>query len=136
MVNDTIADLIIRIKNSYLARQKSLTAPYSKIGAGILKILKEEGFIKDFKTVKEKFLHSKNTYSVFEIDLLYKNRLPAMTNIRRISKPGVRIYTEARKIPYVLSGYGIAIISTPKGIISGKEAKKKALGGEIICSVW
>jgi len=129
MVNDSIGDLLIRIKNGYLARHKTLSIPYFKLGEKLANILVKEGYIEDVKIegVKKKELL---------IKLKYDKKTPALTNLKRVSKPGLRIYVRKNNIPRVLGGLGITILSTSKGLITGKEAKKKGLGGEILCKVW
>lgn len=123
---DPIANLLTVIRNGYMARKKTISVPYSKLKEEILKILTKERYISSSK-LKEKEL---------EITLKYENDKPALLGIRRVSKPGLRIYRGAKKIPKVLSSYGITIVSTSKGVMTDKEAKKMKLGGEIICQVW
>lgn len=130
MTNDSISDFLTRIKNAYLARHKSVELSYVKTLFQIGKILKSEGFIKDLKVA------TKDGKKTINIELLYVNRKPALFNIVRVSKPGLRVYVGRSRIPYVYGGIGTAIISTSKGFMTGKEARKKGLGGEVICKVW
>jgi len=129
MVSDSIADLLIRIKNGYLARKKSVLVPYFKLGEKLLKILTKEGFIGEFK------IESSSGKNLL-INLKYDKKIPLLTDVTRVSKPGLRIYVSKGRIPRVLGGIGIVIISTPKGLMTGREAKKQGLGGELLCKVW
>ncbi len=127
MMTDPIADLLTRIRNASRAGHSKVEAPASKIKAGICKVLKEEGFIRSFKImVKDQG----------EINLKIALRENAIVGIKRISKPGLRIYKGYQEMPKVLSGLGISVVSTSEGIISSKEAFKKKVGGEVICNVW
>ncbi len=130
MIIDPISDMLTRIRNSVAIRQESVEMPASKIKEAILAILKKEGYIADFK------VKSKNGFSVIKVDLEYKNGESPIQHIERVSKPGLRIYTPATRIPRVLSGFGLIIISTPQGVMSGRNARKKGIGGEVICKVW
>jgi len=130
MTTDPIADLCARIRNAYQVRHKSVAVPYSKIKEEIAKILVAEEYLKEIKVEgegKEKRL---------VLTLRYKDKEPVLTGIKRVSRPGRRLYTRADKIPVVLSGLGISIISTPQGLMTNRKAWKKNLGGEIICRVW
>jgi len=131
MVNDLISDVLTRIKNASNAKHKFVVAPSSKVVIEILKVLKEEGFIKDFELIQiDEKPHVK-------IHLKYgPNKEPFILGIRRISKPGRRIYVGKDELPKVFDGFGIAIISTPKGIVSDKVARKLGQGGEVLCFVW
>lgn len=127
---DPIANFLTNIRNGYTANKKSVTAPYSKIKASLAKILSQSGYVGAVKvtgTVPNK---------VIEIELNYDNKLPLLTHISRYSKPSVRHYTPASKIPYALSGKGIVILTTSKGLMTGREARKLGIGGEIICRAW
>lgn len=128
-MSDPIADLLIRIKNGYLAKKKLVEVPWSKILEGIAKILKGGGYLKKVEVKEDKF-------RALVLNLKYVKGCPALTNVKRISKPGVRRYVKAKNIKPVLNGLGIMIVSTPQGLMSGKEAKKKGLGGEILAEVW
>ena len=128
---DPIADMITRIRNAQLRTLNSVSIPSSKFRARILDVLKEEGYISDYKLLSD----AKNKGSLI-INLKYNNGLPVIKEIRRISKPGRRIYTKADSIPRIQSGLGIAIVSTSMGIMSDNDARSKNIGGEIICKVF
>jgi small subunit ribosomal protein S8 len=135
-VNDPIADMLTRIRNAVIAGHTVTAMPSSKMKADIAKILKEEGFIKSFQIVDGE----KPGQKVLRIRLKYvgerRDRKPILSGIQRVSRPGRRIYTGKRDIPWVLSGMGIAILSTPKGVMTGKQARKLGVGGEVVCKVW
>ena len=128
---DPIADMITRIRNAQMRTLNTVSIPSSKFRARILDVLKEEGYISDYKFLSD----AKNKGSLI-INLKYNNGLPVIKEIRRISKPGRRIYTKADSIPKIQSGLGIAIVSTSMGIMSDNDARSKNIGGEIICKVF
>ena len=128
---DPVADMIARIRNANLRTLSSVSIPSSKFRAKILEVLREEGYISDYKLLLDK----RKKGSII-VNLKYNNRLPVIKEIRRISKPGRRIYTKADSIPRIQSGLGIAIVSTSKGIMSDNDARLKNIGGEIICKVF
>ena len=128
---DPIADMITRIRNAQLRTLESVSIPSSKFRARILDVLKKEGYISDYKLLSD----AKNMGSLI-INLKYYNGLPVIKEIRRISKPGRRIYTKEDSIPKIQSGLGIAIVSTSMGIMSDNDARSKNIGGEIICKVF
>ena len=128
---DPIADMITRIRNAQLRTLDTVSIPSSKFRARILDVLKEEGYISDYK-----FLSDEENKGSLIINLKYYNGLPVIKEIRRISKPGRRIYTKADSIPKIQSGLGIAIVSTSMGIMSDNDARSKNIGGEIICKVF
>ena len=128
---DPIADMITRFRNAQLRGLSTVNIPSSKFRARILDVLKSEGFISDYKLLPDK----KNKGSLL-VDLKYTNGSPVITEIRRVSKPGRRIYTRADSIPKIKSGLGIAIMSTSMGIMSDNDARSKNVGGEIICRVF
>ena len=131
MMTDPIADMLIRIKNSLMARHKSVSIPSSKIKLEIARILKEEGYIEDFKYINEK------PQPQIEIILKYdENKRPVIAGVKRISNPGRRIYKGYKDLPKVLDGLGIAIISTSQGIMTDHEARKRKIGGEVLCEIW
>ncbi|MCU4138748.1 MAG: Ribosomal protein S8 [Thermodesulfobacteria bacterium] len=131
MMTDPIADMLIRIKNALMARHKSVRIPSSKIKLEIARILKEEGYIEDFKYINEK------PQPQIEIILKYdENKRPVIAGVKRISKPGRRIYKGYKDLPKVLDGLGIAIISTSQGIMTDHEARKRKIGGEVLCEIW
>ena len=128
---DPIADMITRIRNAQLRTLDSVSIPSSKFRARILDVLREEGYISDYK-----FLSGVKNKGSLIVNLKYNNGLPVIKEIRRISKPGRRIYTKADSIPKIQSGLGIAIVSTSMGIMSDNDARSKNIGGEIICKVF
>lgn len=132
MLSDPIADFLARIKNGYLSKKKEIFVPYSKIKENLAKILVEEGYLTNSKKQEAK---SKKQDELV-LTLKYEGKKQALTDIQRVSKPGLRIYVGKTKIPKVLGGLGIAIVSTSKGLMTDKEARKKWLGGEVICKVW
>ena len=131
MVTDPIADMLTRIRNANAMRYKEVEIPSSKIKIEIAKILKNEGFINDYKIKKN------NVQDVIVLSLKYgENKERVITGLKRISKPGLRVYVKAEEIPKVLNGLGIAIMSTSKGILTGKDAKASNLGGEVLAYIW
>lgn len=129
-MTDPIADMIIRIKNALMAGHDRVSVPHSKIKMAIAEILKTEGYIVDVA------LEPVKPQAVIEIALKYVGKTPAITDVRRMSKPGRRLYAPAGEIPSALGGYGITIMSTSKGIMTGKTARKQNVGGELICQIW
>ena len=127
---DPIADMITRIRNAQLRTLNSVSIPGSKFRAKILDVLRDEGYISDYK-----YKSDKNKGSLV-VNLKYNNGLPVIKEIKRISKPGRRVYSRATSIPRVMNGLGLAILSTPKGVMSDAEARKNNVGGEIICRVF
>jgi small subunit ribosomal protein S8 len=130
-LSDPIGDFLTRLRNSVRANQNETTVPYSKIKASIAHILKQEGYIQDYTVdTGEGFpkIRVQNRYS--------SKQSPALTGVKRVSRPGLRKYVGVDEIPRVLGGLGTAILSTPQGIVSGKEAKRKNVGGEILAVVW
>ncbi|WP_456456467.1 30S ribosomal protein S8 [Thermovibrio sp.] len=140
MMMDTVADFLSRIRNASMVYKEYADAPYSKVNEAIAKILKEEGFIKDFEVLEEPFKRSKNPENkkkVLRVYLKYgPNRERVINEIKRVSKPGRRIYVGKDEIPLVKAGLGVAILSTNKGIIPGYKARKLGVGGEVLCYVW
>lgn len=130
-VTDPIADLLTRMRNANQMRYNEVVVPSSKVKMEIVKILKTEGYIADYKTEKGEVQDN------IIITLKYgKNKERVISGLKRISKPGLRVYAKAEEIPTVLNGLGISIVSTSKGIMTGKEAKKENLGGEVLAYVW
>ncbi len=132
MVTDSVGDFLTRIRNANLRREDKLSMPSSKILASIAGILKKEGFIEDFEEEGK----SENKLKNLIIKLKYESDLPRIRGLKRVSKPGVRIYVGYRDIPKVLSGYGISILTTSQGIMTGDRAKKEHVGGELLCQIW
>ena len=129
-VTDPIADLLARIRNGAHAQKKDMFVPYSRIKAEIIRILKEEGYISDYS------LDTSAAHPRIKITNRLVNRSSAITGLRRVSRPGLRRYVGADEIPRVLGGMGVAILSTPRGVLSGREAKKQKVGGELLAYVW
>lgn len=129
MINDPIADLLTRIRNANQRKHKTVSYAYSKVKEQITKILKEEGYITDF------IIEGEGVNKQIIVTLKYKGNAKVITGLRRISKPGLRIYSEAAKLPKVLNGYGIGIISTSKGIMTDAKARELKLGGEVMAFV-
>lgn len=130
MVTDPIADMLTRIRNAVMARHDTVLVPASKMKLSIAKILKEEGFISDYSVLRGK------PQRMIKITLKYIDEQPAVTGLERVSKPGLRVYVGRGEIPRVYGGLGIAILSTSKGIMTGQEAWRRKLGGELLCYVW
>ncbi len=131
MMTDPIADMLIRIKNALFARHKMVVVSASKLKLAILKVLKEEGYIEDFHYIDEK------PQGKIQIILKYdENKKPVITGVKRVSKPGRRIYMGYKDLPRVMNGLGIAIVSTSQGIMTDHEARKRRIGGEVICEIW
>ena len=136
MINDPIADMLTRIRNAQMAGHADVAMPCSNIKKEIARILKEEGFIEDFEVVEGE----KTSQTTLQIKIKYagerRSRRPVITGIERVSRPGRRVYTRHDEIPWVLSGMGISILSTPKGVMTGQRARQEGVGGEILCKVW
>ncbi len=130
MYTDTIADMLTRIRNAIMANHERVEVPSSKVKKVIVNILKEEGYIKNFKVVEEQ---GKERIVVY---LKYLNQESVIRGLERVSKPSLRVYTGKDDIPVVMGGYGIAIISTSQGIMTGKKATDLGIGGEVLCRVW
>jgi small subunit ribosomal protein S8 len=130
-MTDPLADMFTRIRNGSKAKFEKVDIPSSKMKREIAKILKEEGFIKNFKVVADEDQHE-----VIRIFLRYDVNQKELIHIRRISKPGRRVYVGKDDIPSVMSGLGFSILSTPKGILTDKSARKADVGGEVLCSIW
>lgn len=130
-MTDPIADMLTRIRNANQMRYKEVEVPASKIKLEIARILKEQGFISDYEVREEK------VQNVMVLNLKYgQNKERVITGLKRISKPGLRVYAKAEEVPSVLNGLGIAIVSTSKGIMTDKEARKQSLGGEVLAYIW
>ena len=130
MVTDPIADMLTRIRNAKQMRYKEVEVPASKIKVEIARILKEQGFISNYKVSKD------SIQNVITLELKYVQKERVITGLKRISKPGLRVYASAQDIPRVLNGLGIAIISTSKGLMTDKEARTQNLGGEVLAYIW
>lgn len=129
-VTDPIADMLTRIRNAGMARHQSVLIPMSKMKLSIARILKDEGYIRDFDIPSDEQRY-------FRVWLKYgADKKPLMTGLKRVSKPGLRVYSPRAELPVVLGGLGVAIISTSQGIMTGQEAWRRNLGGEVLCYVW
>lgn len=130
-VNDPISDMLTRVRNAGMARQTETTMPSTKILVAIAKVLKDEGYVEDFRVVE------KRPQNQLVISLCYgPDKRHTIREIKRVSKPGLRVYAGKDEIPRVRSGLGIAIVSTPEGVLSGYEARRRGIGGEVICTVF
>jgi len=130
-ITDPIADLLTRIRNASSAKHATVEIPASNMKKSISKILVDEGYVKNMKVISD------NKQGIIRLTLKYEDdRTPAITGLRRVSKPGLRIYTSSEKMPRVLRGLGIAIVSTPKGVMTDKQARKENVGGEVLAFVW
>ena len=132
--SDPIADMLTRIRNALMAKRSSVEIPSSKMKVEIARILKEEGYVLDYR------VDNSGTFPVIQIDLKYygdrRNRRPVITKLERVSKPGRRIYRGRKELPRVLAGAGISIVTTPKGVMTASEARRQRVGGEVLCNVW
>ena len=134
MLSDPIADLLTRIRNAILVGHASVSMPHSHIKVAVAEILKQEGYIEDVTIGDE------TPFKLIHIKLKYwgkrRERRPVITGLKRISKPGRRVYVNSDQIPWVMSGMGISILTTPKGVMTGQSARRQGIGGEVICYVW
>jgi len=129
-LNDPISNLLTIIRNGIQVKKETVDIPASKLMGSILQIFKDDGYIEDFRLMKN------NVQGSYKIYLKYKNRVPAIIGLKRISKSGLRVYVNADEIPRVLNGLGTAAISTSKGVISNHQARKLKIGGEVLCHIW
>lgn len=129
-VTDPISDFLLRIRNASKAKKLRVEIPASKMKVGLAEILKKESFIHDYSIVED------NKQNVIKIQLKYRDGSSAITGMKRISKPGLRIYKDATQLPRVYNGLGTAVISTSKGLMTDKEARSQSAGGEVICYIW
>ena len=132
MVTDTISDMLTRIRNANMVKHQIVQIPVTKMSIAIANILKEEGFIDDFNNYQE----DKRGYLLLSLKYIGKSREPVISKIKRISKPGLRVYTDSKTLPVVLGGLGFAILSTSKGVITAKKASQIGVGGEVLCYIW
>lgn len=136
MMSDPIADMLTRIRNALMVRKEQVDVPASKLKVEIARILKEEGYIETYEIVQP----DDKPYSLIVIKLKYygdrRDRRPVITNIERVSKPGRRVYSKRTEMPRVMSGLGIAIVTTPKGVMTAQQARREQVGGEVLCYVW
>jgi small subunit ribosomal protein S8 len=135
-MTDPIADMLTRIRNAVMSGQAMTAMPLSKVKVEIAKILKEEGYLENFEVADGE----RPSQKVLRLKIKYigerRERMPVLTGLERVSRPGRRVYTKKQEIPWVLSGIGVAILSTPKGIMTGQRARQLGVGGEILCKVW
>jgi small subunit ribosomal protein S8 len=131
MITDPIADMLTRIRNALIARHDSTDVPVSKLKVSLAETLKREGFIRDFEVLQD------GPKRTIRVHLAYSDkREPVIAGLQRVSKPGLRVYVQKREVPRVYGGLGVAIISTSQGVLTGREARRRGLGGEVICYVW
>ena len=130
MNTDPISDMLTRIRNASASGKGEILLPFSKVKFAIAKTLEREGFIGSVKKIEQ------GKFPMLNVNILYIDDGPRIRQIRRVSKPGKRVYVKADALPNVLSGFGVAVVSTPSGIMTNKEAKKRCLGGEVICEVF
>lgn len=135
--SDPIADMLTRIRNGAMVGLSNVAMPNSKLKTSIAVILKDEGFIEDYEVVDDE---EKPSHKTLRVRLKYvgerRNRKAVISGLERVSRPGRRIYAKYKEIPWVLSGLGIAIVSTPKGVMTGQRARQVGVGGEVLCKVW
>ncbi len=130
-LTDPVSDMLTRIRNAISARHQKVDIPASKLKLEIARILKEEGYVSNFKATEE------DGHKVIRVYLKYgNNNEAAISNVQRVSRPGCRVYVRRTEIPRVLGGLGINILTTPKGVMTGRKARKEGLGGELLCEVW
>ncbi len=129
-VTDPIADFLTRIRNASKARKLRVDIPASNMKKSLAEILKSQNFIKDYSVIED------NKQNIIRVELKYTNGSPAISGLKRISKPGLRVYKNSNDIPRVLNGLGVAVISTPKGLLTDKDARTESVGGEIVCYIW
>jgi small subunit ribosomal protein S8 len=132
MITDTVADMLTRIRNAYLAKQKIVQIPSTKITRNIAEVLFAEGLIDSFEELKKGLKSS----LILLLKYVGKERTPGILKIQRISKPGLRVYSKAKKLPRILGGFGTAIVSTSLGLMTEKQARKANVGGELLCYIW
>jgi small subunit ribosomal protein S8 len=132
VVTDTISDMLTRIRNANMVKHQIVQIPSTKMSLAITEILKEEGFIEDFENYSE----NEKKYLLISLKYTGKSRKPVICKIERVSKPGLRVYSNSKKLPRVLDDLGIAIISTSKGVMTNLKAKELGIGGEVLCYIW
>ena len=128
---DPIADLLTRIRNGLTARKAYVLVPSSKVKVAITQVLLEEGFIQGYEVTKDRPQPNLRVWLKYD-----KDRKPVLSGLKRISKPGQRVYKGRHDLPWVLSGLGVAVVSTPKGVMTSREARRQGVGGEVLCYVW
>ncbi len=131
-VNDTISDMLTRIRNANLARHQTTEVPATRMTRNIARVMKEEGFIRDFEEVGESIKRN----LVISLKYQGKQRQPIIRTLKRVSRPGLRVYSNRKDLPRVLGGIGVAIISTSSGVMTDREARRSGVGGEVLCYIW
>ena len=129
--NDALSDMLARIKNAHKARKSNTSCYKSKLNSNVLTVLKDEGYIRDFRDIEVR-----KGINNIQIELKYYNGTPVIKNIKRVSKPGIRVYSKISDLPKIYGGLGISILSTPKGVMSDNQARKNNVGGEVLCEVF
>ena len=132
VVSDPISDILTRIRNANMVKHRIVQIPYTKMSLSIAEIFKEEGFIENF----ENYLENNKKYLLISLKYLGKSREPVICKMKRVSRPGLRIYSSSKKLPKILDDLGIAIISTSKGVMTNLKARELGIGGEILCYIW
>lgn len=132
MVTDTISDMLTRIRNAHMVKHQLVQVPSTKISLAITEILKEEGYIEDF----ENYIENEKKYLLISLKYIGQSRKPVISKIERMSKPGLRVYSNSKELPRVLENLGIAIISTSKGVMTNLKAKELGIGGEVLFYIW
>ena len=132
MVTDTISDMLTRIRNAHMVKHQIVQIPATKMSVSIAEILKEEGFIEDV----ENYIEDERKYLLISLKYIGKSRKSVISKIERVSKPGLRVYSNSKKLPRVLDNLGIAIISTSRGVMTNLKAKELGIGGEVLCYIW
>jgi len=132
VVNDTISDMLTRIRNANMVKHQIVQIPATKMSLAIAKILKEEGFIEGF----EDYTENNKNYLLLSLKYIGKSRKSVISKIERVSKPGLRVYSNSKELPRILNGLGIAVISTSKGVMTNLKAKELGIGGEVLCYLW
>ena len=129
-LTDPIANMLTSVRNALSSHKETVDVPASKMVGKILDIFKKDGYIEDFRLLKN------NAQGTFKVYLKYQNKKPAIIGLRKVSRPGLKVYVGAQKVPYILNGLGTAILSTDKGLVTDREARKIKTGGEVICCIW
>ena len=132
MVNDTISDMLTRIRNANMVKHQIVQIPSTKMSLAITEILKAEGYIEDF----EQYSENNKNYLLISLKYTGKSRQPVICKLERVSKPGLRVYSRSKELPKVLNNLGIAIVSTSKGVMTNLKAKELGIGGEVLCYIW
>ena len=132
MITDTISDMLTRIRNANMVKHQIVQIPLTKMSLAIISILRDEGFIEDFETYAE----NNRKYVLVSLKYIGKSRKSVICKIQRVSKPGLRIYANSKKLPIILDNLGIAIISTSQGVMTNLKAKELGIGGEVLCYIW